>query len=190
MIANEIDVLRTVSERLDKNGFAYMLTGSFALSYYAMPRMTRDLDLVIDLAETRIDALVEHFEQDFYLDIESVRSAVRDERPFKLMHLDNGIKVDFIIRKSTEYRRLEFTRRRRVISDGLSTVVASREDLILSKLVWARDAESELQLRDVQSLLDVNAGEIMDRDYLRKWAAELGVLELLTAVESRNPSAA
>jgi hypothetical protein len=51
----------------------------------------------------------------------------------------------------------------------------TREDLILSKLVWARDTVSELQLRDVRQLL---SGAV-DTDYLQKWAAVLGVDSLL-----------
>jgi hypothetical protein len=55
------------------------------------------------------------------------------------------------------------------------TWIVSREDLILSKLVWARDGASELQMRDVRQLLD---GPI-DRQYLRQWAKVLEVEVLL-----------
>jgi hypothetical protein len=42
---NELDVLKDVSIKLEKSGIDYMLSGSFAMSYYAEPRMTRDLDI-------------------------------------------------------------------------------------------------------------------------------------------------
>lgn len=45
----ELDVLRDAVARLDRAGVRYMLTGSIALSYYAEPRMTRDIDLVVEL---------------------------------------------------------------------------------------------------------------------------------------------
>lgn len=51
-MSSELDVLRIVSERLEAAGLAFMLTGSLAMSYYATPRMTRDLDLV-DVAMDR-----------------------------------------------------------------------------------------------------------------------------------------
>jgi hypothetical protein len=35
----------------------YMLTGSFALAYYATPRMTRDLDIVVQLREVDVEPL-------------------------------------------------------------------------------------------------------------------------------------
>jgi hypothetical protein len=54
---------------------------------------------------------------------------------------------------------------------GISTWITSREDLILSKLVWARDTGSEMQLRDVRTLID----ESVDWLYLKGWAAKLGI---------------
>ncbi len=94
------------------------------------------------------------------------------------MHNESGIKVDLIVRKSGEYRQLEFSRRKRVVLASVNTWIVSREDLMLSKLVWAREWASELQLRDVRTLLD----ESLDWEYLERWSRELGVGELLAAV--------
>jgi len=51
---------------------------------------------------------------------------------------------------------------------GISTWITSREDLILSKLVWGLDTGSEMQLRDVRTLID----ESVDWSYLKDWAAK------------------
>jgi hypothetical protein len=56
--------------------------------------------------------------------------------------------------------------------------IAAKEDLILSKLIWARDSGSELQLRDVRNLLSSGA----DLTYLREWGARLGTSELLESI--------
>lgn len=93
--------------------------------------------------------------------------------------LASGIKVDLIVRKGSEYRQVEFARRREVTMAGVKTWIVSREDLILSKLVWAADSNSELQLRDVRSLLDDN----VDRKYLEQWAGRLGVAELMRKID-------
>jgi hypothetical protein len=94
------------------------------------------------------------------------------------MHLDSAIKVDLIVRKNSEYRHAEFERRKSVEFAGISTWITSREDLILSKLVWARDSGSEMQLRDVRTLID----ESVDWPYLKDWAAKLGVAAKLDEV--------
>jgi len=174
----ELDVLKIISDRLESLHVPFMLTGSFALGYYGKPRMTRDLDFVVALMEEHVDGLVEAFSSDFYIDEDAARSAVRSRRIFNLMHLTSGVKVDLIVRKDSEYRHGEFARRKSVDLAGVSTWITSREDLILSKLVWARDANSELQKRDVRTLLD----DTVDWPYLREWAPKLGVAELLDEI--------
>src|SRR6187401_3070649 len=54
---NELDIVRDVSRRLEQGGLAYMLTGSMAMNYYAQPRMTRDIDLVVALAPQDTDTV-------------------------------------------------------------------------------------------------------------------------------------
>jgi len=71
-------------------------------------------------------------------------------------------------------RQLEFERRRQIKIQDFTNWVVSKEDLIISKLYWARDSRSEIQLRDVKNLLATE----YDATYLEKWAKELR-LELL-----------
>ena len=52
--------------------------------------------------------------------------------------------------------------------------IVSKEDLVLSKLFWAKDSHSEQQLNDVKNLLATGG----DRDYIERWTAELGVASL------------
>ncbi len=172
---DELEVLKIVGERLEAARILFMLTGSFAMAYYGQPRMTRDLDLVVSLAEEDVDGIVAAFSPDFYIDADDARAAILTQRLFNLMHNATGIKVDLIVRKSAEYRKVEFARRQPVAISGVKTWIVSREDLILSKLVCAEDTKSELQRRDVKNLLD----ETMDREYLRHWADRLGVTNIL-----------
>lgn len=58
MMETELDILRDVSERLESAGIEYMLTGSVAMNYYAQPRMTRDIDLVVALDDVRKEIIV------------------------------------------------------------------------------------------------------------------------------------
>ncbi len=174
----ELEALKTVGDRLESAGMPFMLTGSFAMAYYGKPRMTRDLDLVVALSEDDIDRVVALFSPDFYVDADDVRAAIASERMFNLMHNATGIKVDLIVRKRAEYRQVEFARRQHINLNGVRTWIVSREDLILSKLVWAQEANSELQRRDIKSLLD----ESVDRKYLNGWADRLAVQELLTEI--------
>lgn len=174
----ELDVLRDVTKRLDEAGVAYMLTGSIALSYYAQPRMTRDIDFVVELAGREAKAVASLFAPDYYVDDADVGRAIAGGGMFNALHLGKLVKLDFIVRKQTPYRTHEFGRRQRVRMPGFEAWIVSREDLILSKLAWAKDSGSELQLRDVRALLAGGA----DRKYLENWAKELSVTDLLRSI--------
>jgi hypothetical protein len=171
---NELDIVRDVSARLEQGRFAYMLTGSMAMNYYAQPRMTRDIDLVVALEPKDTDTIVRLFTPDYYVARDAVSSSITHESLFNLIHQESVIKVDCIVRKSIPYRFAEFERRRRIAIEDFSTWIVSKEDLIISKLHWAKDSHSELQLRDVKNL----AGSGCDMAYIEHWTKELGIFIL------------
>ena len=172
---SELDVLRDVVARLEGAGIAYMLTGSVAMSVYAEPRMTRDIDIVVELAADDARRVVELFAPEYYVSDEAVRTAIAARSLFNLFNLARLVKVDMIVRNDDEFQRHEFARRRRQELGASSAWVISKEDLILSKLVWAAPTGSEFQLRDVRKLLATG----VDEAYLRQWSVRLGVDALL-----------
>jgi len=179
-MGDELIVLHRVAAALESAGIAYMVTGSMALSVYAEPRMTRDVDLVVGLSAADGDRIVTLFADEFHFDPERVRASVRGGGMFNLIHAATIVKVDCIVRRTSAYRLEEFARRRRIDVAGQPVFVVSPEDLLLSKLDWARDSRSEVQLRDVRNLLEMQTD--LDRSYVDRWAADLGVSELLEEV--------
>ena len=176
-VTPELEALKDVAARLEGAGFRYMLTGSMALSHYAPPRTTRDIDLVVEIASGDASKVVAVFTPDYYIAESDVSRALGEHGMFNILDLRNLIKIDLIVRKEAPYRLEEFRRRRRVTLDGFDAWIVSKEDLILSKLVWAKDSGSAMQLRDVRALL---AGKV-DLVYLARWAAELSVAQELKA---------
>ncbi len=172
---NEFDVIRDVTGRLTNVGIPHMLTGSLAMNYYSVPRMTRDVDFVVEASATDIEKIISAFEPDYYVDRISVSRAISHERSFNMLHNEAFIKVDCIIRKASEYRQLEFSRRQQVELSGSQVWMVSKEDLIISKLDWARESHSELQLRDVKNLLASG----FDVEYVDRWVSKLELTTLL-----------
>jgi len=172
---NEIDIIRDISEKFSQAGIEFMLTGSVAMNYYAQPRMTRDIDVVIDIDSQNAGAIMTIFGADYYVDDEAVRSAVAHESLFNLIHQESVIKVDCIVRQLSEYRRVEFARRSRIALKDFTTWIVSKEDLIISKLYWVKDSHSEFQLRDVRNLIQTG----YDSEYVTRWTRKLGLQELL-----------
>ncbi len=170
------DVLGDFTKRLDKINIEYMLVGSMALVHYAMPRATVDIDIVVKILPENIDKFIAEFETDYYIPINRARQAARRKGMFNLLNNQTILKVDCVVLKETEFDVNAFSRRRKVDYAGDFDVwIISRDDLILSKLNWAKNTKSERQLLDVASVIRNG----YDADYVEKWAKELGVEDLL-----------
>lgn len=161
-------------------GIPYMMTGSMAQAVYAVPRMTRVVDFVVECTARDVDRLVRLFEPDRYIERSAVAEAIAKQGMFNVIHHEWIIKGDFVVRKDDPYRRTEFERRREIMVQGAPLAVVPPEDLILSKLKWAQESGSELQRRDAREI--VAAGTPLDWAYLEHWAAQLGVTDLLREV--------
>jgi len=166
-------VLKDVAGRLDRAGIPYMLSGSMAMHFYAAPRMTRDLDLVIALEEEAIPEFLRAFGDSYYLEEESVRNGIRTLSPFNLIQQTAIVKVDFIPQKKTPFRLLEFSRKIRKRVEDFEIWVVTAEDLILSKLEWSLESASAVQAGDIRSILA--ARPELDRDYISDWAERMGM---------------
>jgi hypothetical protein len=170
------DVLKDCVERLERLGIEYMLTGSMALAHYAIPRTTADIDIVIDLSTDDVENFIKEFESDYYVPDNRIREAIYRNRMFNILNQKSIIKIDCVIRKNDEFGREAFDRRQRVNYTGYFDIwIISKEDLILSKLNWAKNTRSEMQMRDVASIIRNG----YDETRVKNWAEKLGVEELL-----------
>jgi hypothetical protein len=175
--SDQLDVLARVVERLDALGIRYMLTGSLAYSLYVEPRMTRDIDIVIEVEPDSAARLAESLGPSFYCDSNAARRAASHRSLFNAIDEQRLVKVDFVVRKDEDFRRAEFDRRRRVRLDDLDVWIVSAEDLVLSKLLWGRTSDSALQAKDIRAL--VTRGPVLNWEYLTHWARALQVHETL-----------
>lgn len=180
----ELDLLQLVCSRLDLAGIPYMLTGSFAANCYAVPRMTRDIDIVIAIQKSKIDTLLKGFQDDFYIDRDSIDEAIKHQGMFNIIHNDSVFKIDFIVLKDIPYRQTEFERRHRIQINDTSIWIVAPEDLIISKLFWAKDSFSETQINDVRNLL--LSIKNLDKDYIEKWVQKLKLSDIYAKVQKNG----
>ncbi len=174
----QLEMVKLIAGRLDSSGIPYMITGSMAMTVYSVPRMTRDIDLIVEIALDKVADIISNFAKDCYIDYDTVRDAVKIEGMFNIIHNTWFMKADFIVRKNHPYRIEEFSRRRKVDIEGCNVFVVSPEDLILSKLVWRSESQSELQMYDVRQI--ISTVDCLEWGYLWMWAEALGVREGLT----------
>ena len=124
----ELDVLLDISRQLDLLGIPHMVTGSMAMSLYARPRMTRDIDIVVVLYTGDVDRRVAALEDSYYIDAAAARRAVLQPGMFNVIHEEFIIKVDLIVRPDTEYALNAFERRQFIDIIGRRIPVISPED--------------------------------------------------------------
>jgi len=164
-----IDTLKDFVARLNDLGVTYMITGSFAMHAYATGRLTYDIDAVIEVGSGDAAKFESRFLPDYYVDRVSIQNAVMRNSMFNMINLSTGVKVDCIIKKETGFESEKFTRRHQSEIDGFRFWVISKEDLILSKLDWAKHSLSEKQFLDLRGLLESGA----DTEFLRQQIARL-----------------
>ena len=139
---NQIDIVRDISTRLDAAQINYMLTGSMAMNGYDLPCVPHNLDFVIALRPQDAEIMVRLFSPDYDISREAVDSATARQSFFNLFQRKNRIKVNCIVCQQINYRLTEFSRRQRVKFENCKTWIVSKEDLIISKLHWARKSLS------------------------------------------------
>ena len=180
-MTSESDIIKEIVRRLDNAEIKYMFTGSVAANFYTVPRMTRDIDIVIELKQKNVDKIYNLFEKDFYVDEGMILEAIRKEGMFNIIHYQSVFKIDFIVRKNNPYRIEEFRRRKKITFEDAELYITAPEDLVLSKLYWAKESMSELQLNDVRNLL--KSVKALDESYIEKWASCLGIKDIYKKVK-------
>lgn len=150
-----------------------MLTGSFASSYHGTPRASQDIDFVVAPSRDQLYGLIRSLPSgEFYVDLDAALDALARESQFNVIDLASGWKIDLIIRKPRPYSLEEFGRRQQVDFEGRRLFIASPEDVIVSKLEWARIGSSERQIEDAAGILRVRASDL-DLKYIERWVWEL-----------------
>jgi hypothetical protein len=178
---NERELLVDCLRRLNRSGVTYYLTGSMASNYWGIPRTTHDLDFVVQLPASAINAIMQAFSGDFYIEEAAVRAAYQPPYQFNAIDTRSALKVDFWLPQPAPFDREMLRRRVHTTLFGEPAWIATPEDVILHKLVWNRSSPSDRQLGDAAGIVAVQTGAL-DENYLKQWALELklaGELELL-----------
>lgn len=183
MLPEPISVTLQVADAFEALGAPYFIGGSLASAIHGISRATMDADLIVDLRLDQVKPFVKLLGGEFFVDDEAMREAIHQRSSFNIIHRETMFKVDVFLRKTRPYDQLQFTRRTLqtlATQPERSAYVASVEDTILAKLEWYRlgNEVSERQWVDVQNILKVQENRL-DWDYLRQWASQLGVTDLM-----------
>ncbi|MCJ7631348.1 hypothetical protein MUP77_02945 [Candidatus Bathyarchaeota archaeon] len=181
-----IEVTLKVVRVFEKLGIAYHIGGSLASSAFGIARTTLDVDIVADVKLEQALFIKEALKEEFYVDAEMITDAIKRQTSFNLIHYETMFKIDVFILKNRLFDRQAFLRRleKSVSENGSQRLFfATPEDIILNKLEWYKmeGRTSDRQWNDVLGVLKVQ-GRQLDMVYLKQWAEELNVSDLLEKV--------
>jgi hypothetical protein len=173
---------------LERLGIPYMVVGGFAAIVYGEPRLTIDVDIVVDMKSEHIGPFVAGFPiPDYYVSEEGIRDSLQRCYPFNVIQPVTGAKVDVVPLPPDPFTRAAFERRQRLEYDqaGNTATFITPEDIVLAKLIAFQKTESDKHLRDARGVLVTQWGRL-DLGAIRRGAQDAGVLdrfeEILEAV--------
>jgi len=153
----EHNLFRIFVSRLNKLSIPYMITGAVASIIYGEPRLTHDIDLVVDMKSGDVETLADAFPiEDFYCPPpEVIRLEIgRSQRGhFNLIHHETGFKADIYASGRDALHHWGLKNRKPVDVEGEKFWLAPVEYVILRKLEYYREGESEKHLRDISGIL-------------------------------------
>jgi hypothetical protein len=133
--------------------------------------MTRDIDIVIELAENKVDEFTALF-PDSYFNKDVIKNEIKRQGIFNIIDHQTGFKIDFIIRKETKYFKQAFENRQRINELDINLWVIGIDDLIIAKIIWIQENQSEKQIMDIENLL-INPD--IKINYIKKWCKEMNL---------------
>lgn len=175
-----ISALRPVINLLEELNIPYYIGGSIASSSLGVSRATMDVDIISTFNLVHVDKIVQLLGEQYYVDSEMIKDALKHKSTFNMIHHDTSYKIDFFISKTTEYQQSIFERitRKKLVDkdDVIEVFICAPEDVILTKLIWyiERGGASEKQWNDILGVLKIQKNTL-DMDYLLHWAEKLAV---------------
>lgn len=164
-----------LAQILNTANIPYYITGGVAAIAHGEPRATIDLDVVISIDLADLPTLAANFEaQGFY--VAGLTDVLEGSlRCLNITHLETIENIDLMISGQEEYDLIKFDRKRLYTLPGSGEVaIASPEDVIISKLIWRRESQSDKQWRDILGVLKVQQ-EKLDFAYLQSWVERFGL---------------
>ncbi len=177
-------VMVRVADALEACGIPYLLTGSFASNYYGIPRSTEDADFVLQLTGGVGTQFVQHLGEDFLLEPQLSFETQTGTLRQILSYRKKVFKVELFLLSQDPHDQSRFHRRRPVQMCDRRLWLASAEDVVVTKLRWARDKDKD----DVRNVLAVQR-DALDWGYIEHWCGNHGTLGLLKNIRDSIPAA-
>lgn len=170
---NATDLVLQFIDALTAAGVQYMLVGSFSSNYYGRPRMTKDADFVVQIDPTQLGIVSTKLGPEFRVDPQMSFETVTMTIRYVVHHTASAFKIELFQLSSDPHDRERFDRRAQVDFEGRPVWLPTAEDVVITKLRWARAGERSKDEADVASVLAIR-GKALDLNYVRSWTDRHG----------------
>ncbi len=163
---------------LNRLGILYMVTGAAASIVYGQPRMTHDIDIVVEMSLRDATQIPLAFPPDSFYSppLETLRIEIqRSQRGrFNLIHHDTGFKADLYLVGEDKLHRWAMARRRKVTLGEETVWIAPIEYVIIRKLEYYREGGSDKHLGDIRGMIAASS-DMIDFTELERRIEEQGL---------------
>lgn len=153
----ELERILIFTRPLAQLGVRYMATGSVAVIVYGEPRLTHDVDLVVELEALDAARVVRAFPAEFFYcppeEVIAVEVAREQRGHFNIIEFATGFKADMYVAGGDPLHAWGLKNAREITVESDRLLVAPPEYVIVRKLEYFREGGSEKHLRDIRSIL-------------------------------------
>lgn len=175
----EPDLISLFVRPLNRMRIPYLVTGGVAAVIYGEPRLTRDIDLVLDLRAGDAPRLADAWStRDFYVPPVEVMAA-EAARPahghFNIMHHETAFRADvYCLGREDELGAWALRHARQMRIGDNEVAVAPVEYVIVKKMQYFVTGGSDRHLRDIRAMLRLS-GDQVDQAELERWLDQLNL---------------
>ena len=185
-MSNAVETAARVIAALNTADIPHMLVGAFSRSFYAFPRSTQDVDITMSLGGRSLRPLIAALGPDVVLEEQTTFQTNTGTFRDTMLHAADGgtgLKVELFHLSSDPHDQERFARRREVRFEGQLTAIPTAEDVIITKLRWARPKD----LDDVRDVIAVQGDAALDWTHIHHWTATHGTRARLDAIRASIP---
>jgi hypothetical protein len=176
----EADLYRIFTDKLNEYKISYAVTGSVASIIYGEPRMTHDVDIVIEMKTDDVIKISEAFPaNEFYTppsEVIKIELKKRSRGHLNIIHHQTGFKADIYFTGSDQFQLWCINNARKFKFNNSIISAAPPEYVIIKKLEFYKEGGSEKHIEDIKSIL-IHSEKIIDFTMLKEFVARYGLHE-------------
>jgi hypothetical protein len=175
------DEFYSIIDKLLVLNFKFVVTGSVASIAFGEPRLTHDIDIVLSLEDHELSSLLGEFSEDEFMipPLEILQQEIKrsSRGHFNIISYASGAKADIYLVGNERLLRWAVNNPKLLTINNLIIPFAPLEYVILKKLEFYREGNSQKHISDISSMLKISAQEI-DQTLLNTLLQEKGLQEL------------